>query len=63
MGYADRGVPEKLFGINMEFYRRLIPYCKEYNIRVAVENMWQYPRTVSHSTCSKPEEFVNTWTA
>lgn len=56
--YINRGVPEKLFEINMEFYRSLIPYCEEFNIRVAVENMWQYPRTVSHSTCSKPEEFV-----
>ncbi|MBR6766810.1 MAG: sugar phosphate isomerase/epimerase [Clostridia bacterium] len=58
MEYAANGVPEKLFDINMDFYRRLIPYCEEYNIRVAVENMWQYPRTVSHSTCSKPDEFV-----
>ena len=56
--YITRGVPEKLFEINMDFYRSLIPYCEEYNIRVAVENMWQYPRTVSHSTCSKPVEFV-----
>ena len=42
----------------MEFYRSLIPYCEEYNIKVALENMWQYPRTISHSTCSRPAEFV-----
>lgn len=56
--YADDGNPEKLFEINMDFYRRLIPYCEDFGIRVAVENMWQYPRTISHSTCSRPAEFV-----
>jgi len=57
LDYATRGIPEKLFDMNMAFYKSLIPYCEEYNIRVAVENMWQYPKTVSHSTCSRPEEF------
>lgn len=56
--YVCQGVPEKLFELNMDFYRRLLPYCEEYNIRVALENMWQYPQTVSHSTCSRPEEFL-----
>jgi len=56
--YADDGNPERLYEINMDFYRSLQPYCEEYGIRIAVENMWQYPRTVCHSTCSRPEEFV-----
>lgn len=56
--YADEGNPEKLFEINMDFYKRLQPYCQELNIRIAVENMWQYPKTISHSTCSRPEEFL-----
>lgn len=56
--YADDGNPEKLFEINMDFYRRLIPYCEQFGIRVALENMWQYPKTVGHSTCSRPAEFV-----
>lgn len=56
--YVRPGVPEKLFELNMDFYSRLLPYCEEYNIRVAVENMWQYPQTVSHSTCSRPAEFL-----
>lgn len=50
--YVEKGVPEKLFEYNMDFYRRLIPYCEEYGIRVAIENMWQYPGMISHSTCS-----------
>ena len=56
--YADEGVPERLFEMNQEFYGRLIPYCQEYGIQVAVENMWQYhpwPK-ITHSTCSTPEE-------
>lgn len=56
--YADEGVPERLFEMNMVFYGKLIPYCQEHGIRVAVENMWQYhpwPK-ITHSTCSTPQE-------
>jgi len=56
--YCEEGNPEKLFEINMKFYKSLIPYCEEYGIKVAVENMWQYPGMISHSTCSHPEEFI-----
>lgn len=56
--YADEGVPERLLDMNMEFYGRLIPYCQEFGIQVAVENMWQYHPwpNITHSTCSTPEE-------
>lgn len=56
--YADEGVPQQLFEMNMEFYGKLIPYCQKFGIKVAVENMWQYhpwPK-ITHSTCSTPEE-------
>ena len=56
--YDIEGNPEKLFEYNMEFYKRLLPYCEEYNIRVALENMWQYTGFINHSTCSRPEEFI-----
>lgn len=58
--YADTGAPEKLFELNMDFYRRLIPYCEEYGVKVALENMYQIPygRKINHSTCSNPEEFI-----
>ena len=54
------GLPEQLnFKNYMEFYRRLIPYCEQYNIQVAVENMWQYVgKKITHSTCSRPQEFI-----
>lgn len=58
--YEDEGVPERLFEMNMDFYRRIKPYCEEYGIRVALENMWQSlgMNKISHSTCSRPEEFI-----
>ena len=63
--YANDGVPEKLFELNVAFYNRLKPYCEEYGIRVAVENMWQDKELagrcdtrIGHSTCSTPAEFI-----
>lgn len=55
--YADNA--EYLKEINIEFYKSLIPYCKEYKVRVAMENMWQLDdnRKITHSTCSRLEEF------
>lgn len=58
--YYDEGAPEKLFEINMDFYRRLIPYCEEYGVKVALENMWQVnsEKRIDHSTCSSPAEMI-----
>ena len=58
--YSEEGNPEKLYEMNIDFYNRLLPYCKKYNIKVALENMWQYPLPwkVGHSTCSRPDEFL-----
>lgn len=56
--YAQAENPELLFEYNMEFYSRLVPYCEEYDIRVALENMWQWTGMINHSTCSRPAEFV-----
>lgn len=58
LAYAEKSNPELLFEYNMEFYSRLIPYCEEYGIRVAVENMWQRTGMINHSTCSRPAEFI-----
>lgn len=52
---------ELLKKINIEFYKSLIPYCEEFNINVAVENMWQMNpignNTIVNSTCARVEEF------
>ena len=58
LAYAEKSNPELLFEYNMKFYSRLIPYCEEYGIRVAVENMWQRTGMINHSTCSRPNEFI-----
>ena len=57
--FWEVGNPERLFEINMAFYRRLLPYAEEYGIRICTENMYQQEGViVQHSTCSKPEEMV-----
>lgn len=57
--FSEKGVPEKLFEMNMDFYNRLKPYCEEYNMKIALENMWQSNGDkILHSTCSRPEEFI-----
>ena len=50
-----------LADLNAEFYTSLIPYCRDYNICVCMENMWQYDenRVITHSTCSTPSEFLD----
>ncbi|MDE7159121.1 MAG: sugar phosphate isomerase/epimerase, partial [Clostridiales bacterium] len=41
-------------------YRPLLPYCKKYNVKVAVENMWNWPKespVAVPCACSLPENF------
>ena len=53
---------EERFLINMEFYRKLLPYCEKYQIKVALENMWirnqNYRESILPSVCGTAEEFV-----
>lgn len=56
-----RGNEELLFNMNMDYYRRLIPYAKEYGIKIAVENMFQADplrKFIVADTCSDPDEFI-----
>ena len=55
------GHEEEIFERNMKYYRRLIPYCKEFGVKVAVENMWQKDRLRgmnSFDTCGTIKEFI-----
>jgi len=55
------GHEEEMFNINMDYYGRLVPYCKEYGIKVAVENMWKRHKirgNISFDTCSTIPEFI-----
>ena len=68
INYAKRENREAVFESNMEFYSRLIPYCEEFEIKVALENLWLYPQNewylkngwgkIDYSVCGHPEEFV-----
>ncbi|MBP3382263.1 MAG: sugar phosphate isomerase/epimerase [Clostridia bacterium] len=52
---------QTLWDMNIAFYKRLIPYCEQFGIKVALENMWQYNHKTQHiadSVCSRPEEFL-----
>lgn len=56
--YSDH--PEELKEINFQFYSRLIPYCEQFQIKVAIENMWQFETDSTHiidSTCARAAEF------
>ena len=62
--YTEGDNARLLEEMNMAFYRRLIPYCEQFGIKVAVENMWQpfalpfkEGDRIWHSTCSTPAEF------
>lgn len=51
---------KELHRLNMEFYRQLIPYCEQFGIQVACENMWQRNKEAGRivdSVCASPEEF------
>ena len=59
--FVYHGHEEEIFEKNMEFYRSLIPYCREWNIKVGIENMWQVDPRRKHivfDTCGRKEEFV-----
>ncbi len=54
------GNEEKLHDMNVNYYRSFIPYCEEYGIKVATENMWQRDAKrgyIIHDTCSRAAEF------
>lgn len=49
---------------NIAFYKRLVPYCEQFGIKAACENMWQHNNAPSvsriiDSTCSRPGEFCD----
>ncbi len=45
---------------NAEMYFELLPFAKEYNVKIATENMWNWSKWKKHSTfaaCATPESF------
>lgn len=59
--FVYHGNEEEIFETNMRFYRGLIPLCREFNIKIGIENMWQVdPRRkfIVYDVCGTKEEFV-----
>ena len=59
--FVYKGNEEEIFERNMDFYRSLIPLCKEYGIKVGIENMFQRELLrghISFDTCATIAEFV-----
>ena len=59
--FTYKGHEEEIFEKNMEFYRSLIPICKEYGIKVGIENMFQRELLrghISFDTCATIPEFL-----
>ncbi len=57
---ADPDAPARLFEENVAFYTSLVPYCRDFGIRVAMENLWQRDaaRHIVDSTCARRAEYV-----
>lgn len=54
------GHEEELFETNMAYYKRFIPLCEQYGIKICLENMWKTNRlrkVIDHDTCSRAAEF------
>lgn len=60
--YGDYfGHEEEIFEMNMKFYRDLLPYAKEYGVKIAIENMWRRElkrKYICPSACGKAEELA-----
>lgn len=51
---------EELFNINVQYYKNLIPYAQKYNIKIALENMYQKnngAHTPTDGVCARVGEF------
>lgn len=60
--YADYHLHAKeMHDKSMAYYRELIPYCREFGVKVALENMWQcnrFSKAIEADTCSCAYEFA-----
>lgn len=60
-GFREFENDDVKFRYNIDFYNRLLPYCKKYNIKVALENMWirhyKNDSAIIPSVCGTADEF------
>ncbi len=59
--FVYKGHEDEIYEKNMKFYRSLIPLCKEYHIKVGIENMFQRELLrghISFDTCATIPDFI-----
>lgn len=59
LDYATEGNPEILFAYNLDFYRRLIPYAREFGIKIAIENIGRASVTSTPERLNKLYDTLN----
>jgi len=59
LDYAPEGNAEKLFAYNCAFYKRLIPYAREFGIRIAIENIGRDSVTSTPERLNKLYDTLN----
>ena len=60
------GHEKEIFDLNVGFYRGLTPLAKEYGVKVAIENMWQFnpvSREIVDDICASPKELSDLYDA
>ena len=59
LDYSVEGNPEKLFDFNLDLYRRLIPYAREFGIKIAIENIGRVSVTSTPERLNKLYDALN----
>ena len=60
--FVYKGHEKEIKEVNMTFYRSLLPYAEKYNLKIALENMFQFDemrKCIVADTCSSAQEFVD----
>ena len=57
LSYAENA--DEIFELNLEFYRRLIPYAREFGIKIAIENIGRVSVTSTPERLSKLYDTLN----
>ena len=60
--YPEDTEPEQVMKMNLDFYNSLLPYCRKFQIKVALENMFTVDKKrkyVIGSTCGRKEDFLS----
>ena len=59
LNYSIEGNPEILFDLNVDFYRRLIPYARQFGIKIAIENIGRFSGTSTPERLNRLYDTLN----